>query len=219
LFYALYSPNISLKNTTNPYAFFIDLQELSVDNVEDAVFSWSKQWREYKALLNGNEKYNLSKLKKEKILPLTFLANESDFWKLWYGEFRNLFSENEAQKIEDYLKNIIDYQVHVLSIPLTERPEDIAILFERINRTGVKLSIFDLLTARLYKFINLRTEWENAFNEKYWLKQIASNDIKNTKIPYYIIQGLSLSKGMSIKARDIIKIDSSALNKATWKKQ
>ena len=218
LFYALYSPDIPLKNTTNPYAFFIDLQELTTDNFEDAVFSWSKQWREYKSLINGNGGYKLSELKKEKILPLTFLADESNFWKLWYGEFRNLFDENEAQKIENYLKNIIDYQVHVLSIPLTEKPEDIAILFERINRTGIKLSIFDLLTARLYKFINLRTEWENAFNEKYWLKQIASNDIKNTKIPYYIIQGLALSEGMSIKARDIIKIDSTTLNKTTWKK-
>ncbi len=218
LFYALYSPNIPLKITTNPYAFFIDLKKLSSNNVEDAVFSWSKQWREYKALLDENEEYNLSELKKEKILPLTFLANESNFWRLWYGEFRNLFSDNEAQKIENYLKNIIDYQVHVLSIPLTEKPEDVAILFERINRTGIKLSIFDLLTARLYKFINLRTEWESAFNEKYWLKQIASNDIKNTKIPYYIIQGLALSKGMSIKAREIIKIDSKILNKTTWKK-
>ena len=218
LFYALYSPDIPLKNTTNPYAFFIDLQELTTDNFEDAVFSWSKQWREYKSLINGNGDYKLSELKKDKILPLTFLADESNFWKLWYGEFRNLFDENEAQKIENYLKNIIDYQLHVLSIPLTEKPEDIAILFERINRTGIKLSIFDLLTARLYKFINLRTEWENAFNEKYWLKQIASNDIKNTKIPYYIIQGLALSEGMSIKARDIIKIDSTTLNKTTWKK-
>lgn len=218
LFYALYSPDIPLKNTTNPYAFFIDLQELCVDNIEDAVFSWSKQWREYKALLDGNGQYNLSELKKEKISPLTFLANESDFWKLWYGEFRSLFSEDDAQKIEYYLKNIIEYQVHVLSIPLTERPEDIAILFERINRTGIKLSIFDLLTARLYKFINLRTEWESAFNEKYWLKQIASNDIKNTKIPYYIIQGLALGKGMSIKAREVIKIDSTTLNKDSWQK-
>jgi len=218
LFYALYSPNIPLKNTTNPYSFFIDLEKLSVDNIEDAVFSWSKQWREFKALLDGIGKYNLSKLKNEKILPLTFLANESDFWKLWYSEFRNLFSEEEAQRIENYLKNIINYQVHILSIPLTERPEDIAILFERINRTGIKLSIFDLLTARLYKFINLRTEWENAFNGKYWLKQIASNDIKNTKIPYYTIQGLALSKGMSIKARDIIKIDSTTLNKESWEK-
>ena len=204
LFYALYSPDIPLKNTTNPYAFFIDLQKLTIDNIEDVVFSWSKQWREYKLLIDGTGDYKLSELKKEKILPLTFLADESNFWKLWYGEFRNLFDEDEAQKIENYLKNIIDYQVHVLSIPLTEKPEDIAILFERINRTGIKLSIFDLLTARLYKFINLRMEWENTFNEKYWLKQIASNDIKNTKIPYYIIQGLALSEGMSIKARDII---------------
>lgn len=216
LFYALYSPDIPLKNTTNPYAFFIVLQELSVDNIEDAVFSGSKQWREYKALLDRNSKYDLAKLKEEKILPLTFLADESYFWKLWYGEFRKLFDEDKAQKIENYLKNIIDYQVHVLSIPLTEKPEDIAILFERINRTGIQLSIFDLLTARLYKFINLRTEWENAFNKNYWLKQIASNDIKNTKIPYYIIQGLALSEGMSIKARDIIKIDSAILNKKSW---
>ena len=214
----MYSPDIPLKNTTNPYAFFIDLQKLTIDNIEDVVFSWSKQWREYKLLIDGTGDYKLSELKKEKILPLTFLADESNFWKLWYGEFRNLFDEDEAQKIENYLKNIIDYQVHVLSIPLTEKPEDIAILFERINRTGIKLSIFDLLTARLYKFINLRMEWENTFNEKYWLKQIASNDIKNTKIPYYIIQGLALSEGMSIKARDIIKIDSITLNKTTWKK-
>ena len=62
LFYVLYSPNIPLKNTTNPYAFFIDLQELSIDIIEDAVFSWSKRWREYKALLNWDGKYNLSKL-------------------------------------------------------------------------------------------------------------------------------------------------------------
>ncbi len=218
LFYALYSPDIPLKNTTNPYAFFINLEELSNDNLEDAIFSWSKQWREYKALLDGNGKYNSSELKKNKILPLTFLANESEFWKWWYGEFRGLFGEEKAQKIENYLKNIIDYHIHVLSIPLTEKPEDIAILFERINRTGIKLSIFDLLTARLYKFINLRTEWESAFNVKYWLKQIASNDIKNTKIPYYIIQGIALSKGIGIKARDIIKIDSATLNKETWKK-
>lgn len=166
----------------------------------------------------GKWKVYLIKIKTREDFTFNFfLAEESNFWKLWYSEFRNLFNENEAQKIENYVKNIIDYQVHVLSIPLTGKPEDIAILFERINRTGIKLSIFDLLTARLYKFINLRTEWENAFNEKYWLKQIASNDIKNTKIPYYIIQGLALSKGMSIKARDIIKIDSTTLNKTNWK--
>jgi len=218
LFYALYSPDIPLKNTTNPYAFFIDLQELCSDNIEDAVFSWSKQWREYKALLDRNGKYDLTKLKKEKILPLTFLADDDEFGDIWHEHFKGLFSTEEARKVKRYLDNLRHYEIHVLSIPLTEKPEDIVLLFERINRTGIKLSIFDLLTARLYKFINLRTEWESAFNEKYWLKQIASNDIKNTKIPYYIIQGLALSEGMSIKARDIMKIDSTILNKTSWKK-
>ena len=218
LFYALYSPDIPLKNTTNPYAFFIDLQELCSDNIEDAVFSWSKQWREYKALLNRNGKYDLTKLKKEKILPLTFLADDDEFGDIWHEHFKGLFSTEEARKVKRYLDNLRHYEIHVLSIPLTEKREDIALLFERINRTGIKLSIFDLLTARLYKFINLRTEWESAFNEKYWLKQIASNDIKNTKITYYIIQGLALSEGMSIKARDIMKIDSTILNKTSWKK-
>ncbi|ACR78784.1 GmrSD restriction endonuclease domain-containing protein [Kosmotoga olearia] len=216
LFYALYSPDIPLKNTTNPYAFFIDLQELCKDNIESAVFSWSKQWREYKALLDGNGKYILSELKKEKILPLTFLADDDEFGDLWHESFKSLFSREDARKVKGYLDHLRHYEIHVLSIPLTEKPEDIAILFERINRTGIKLSIFDLLTARLYKFINLRTEWETAFDKKYWLKQIASNDIKNTKIPYYIIQGLALGKGMSIKARDIIKIDSTILNKESW---
>jgi len=181
LFYALYSPDIPLKNTTNPYAFFVDLQELGVDNIEDAVFSWSKQWREYKTLLDGNGKYNLSKLKDEKILPLTFLADDDRFSDIWHEHFKVLFSKEIAKKIKGYLDNIRHYEIHVLSIPITEKPEDIAMLFERINRTGIKLSIFDLLTARLYKFVNLRTEWERAYEEKYLLKQIASNDIKKHK--------------------------------------
>ena len=217
LFYALYSPDIPLRNTSNPYVFFINLQELADGSFEDAVFSWSKRSREYELFVNDDGDYKLSELKSRKILPLTFLVDESGFWKHWYGEFRNLFDENKALRIENYLKNILNYQVYVLSIPLTEKPEDIAVLFERINRTGIKLSVFDLLTARLYKFVNLRTEWENAFNEKYLLRKLASNDVKNTKIPYYIIQGLALSKGMSTKARDIMRIDSTTLNEDTWK--
>ncbi|WP_456477851.1 GmrSD restriction endonuclease domain-containing protein [Geoglobus ahangari] len=216
LFYALYSPDIPLKNTTNPYVFFIDLQELCKDNIEDAVFSWSKQWREYKSLLDGNGKYNLRELTKRKILPLTFLSDDDEFGDLWHEHYKNLFSKEDAKKVKSYLDNLRHYEVHVLSIPLTEKPEDIAILFERINRTGIKLSIFDLLTARLYKFINLRTEWERTFNENYWIRQIASNDVKNTKIPYYVIQGLALSRGMGIKARDIMKIDSYVLNQTSW---
>jgi len=216
LFYTLYSPDIPLKNTANPYTFFLDLEELSNDNIEDSVFSWSREWRDYKALLNQEGKFDIDKLKEKKILPLTYLLVESRFWELWYGEFKENFDEKSGEKIVKYIKKILDYQINMLSIPLTEKPEDIAILFERVNRTGIKLSIFDLLTARLYKFINLREKWEVAFNDNYKIKELSLNDKKNTKIPYYFIQGLALSRDMSIKARDMIKIDDSILNSEQW---
>lgn len=216
LFYALYSPDIPLKNTANPYIFFLNLEELSNDNIEDSVFSWSREWRDYKSLLNQEEKFDINKLKERKLLPLTYLLDESQFWDIWHGGFKENFDEKNGKKIIKYIKNILGYQINMLSIPLTEKPEDIAILFERVNRTGIKLSIFDLLTARLYKFINLREKWEVAFNDNYKIKKLSLNDKKNTKIPYYFIQGLALSRDMSIKARDIIKIDDSILNSEQW---
>jgi len=216
LFYALYSPDIPLKNTANPYTFFLNLEEISNDNIEDSVFSWSREWRDYKALLNQEGKFDINKLKEKKILPLTHLLDESQFWDFWHGEFKKIFDEKSRNKVIKYIEKILDYQINMLSIPLTEKPEDIAILFERVNRTGIKLSIFDLLTARLYKFINLREKWEVAFNDNYKIKELSLNDKKNTKIPYYFIQGLALSRDMSIKARDIIKIDDSILNSEQW---
>jgi uncharacterized protein with ParB-like and HNH nuclease domain len=54
LFYTLYNPDCPLKNTANPYVFFLDLSELAKNNPDEAVFSWSKQFREYKNLLDEN---------------------------------------------------------------------------------------------------------------------------------------------------------------------
>lgn len=216
LFYALYSPDIPLKNTTNSYTFFLDLEEISNENIENSVVSWSRERRDYKALLNQEGKYDISKLQEKKLLPLTFLLDESHFWELWHGEFKKIFNQKNGERVIKYIKNILGYQINMLSIPLTEKPEDIAILFERVNRTGIKLSIFDLLTARLYKFINLREKWEIAYNKNYKIRKLSLEDIKNTKIPYYLIQGLALSRNISIKARDMIKIDDSILNDEQW---
>lgn len=216
LFYALYSPDIPLKNTANPYTFFLNLEEISNDNIEDSVFSWSREGRDYKALFNQEGKYDINKLKEKKLLPLTYLLDESQFWDFWHGGFKKNFDQKNGERIIKYIKNILGYQIKMLSIPLTEKPEDIAILFERVNRTGIKLSIFDLLTARLYKFINLREKWEVAFNDNYKIKELSLNDKKNTKIPFYFIQGLALSRDISIRARDIIKIDDSILNSEQW---
>ncbi len=215
MFYALYEPNIPLKNVTNPYRFFINIEELLKDNIDDAVFSWSVAWREYKSLLNEDGIYHYKTLKEEKILPISLL--KEDFSKLWFKKLREFdLSDEESEKIYSYIENILNYQVLTLEVSINEKPETIAVLFEKINRTGIKLSIFDLLTARLYKFLNLRGKWEESFENYENIKKISVNNKRDTTIPYYIIQSIALNNGLSIKAREMLKINENILNENIW---
>lgn len=217
IFYAIYEPNISLKNVSNPYRFFIDIEELLNDNIDDAVFSWSIDWREYKSLFDKNSNYDFNKLKEEMILPISLL--KEDFSKLWYKELKEFdLSDKESEKVFSYIENILKYQVLTLEVSISEKPETIAVLFEKINRTGIKLSIFDLLTARLYKFLNLREAWEKSFDKFENLKKISSYNKRDTTIPYYIIQSIALNNNLSIKARDMLKINEEHLNLKKWEK-
>ncbi len=214
-FYALYCPETSLKNVSNPYRFFIKIDELLNDNIDDAVFSWSNYYRKYKALLDEDGEYDMQVLRKEKLIPLSFL--KEDFTEIWYEYYKMDYSKDDGEKIRAYINNIIHYNVLTLDVPLGEKPETIAVLFEKINRTGVKLSVFDLLTARLYKFLNLREEWEKSFDEYANIRKFALDDKRDTKVPYYLIQAIALYEGLSIKARDMLKIDEKHINQKIWK--
>ena len=215
LFYVLYQPNFSLKNTSYPYRFFLDITKLLQDELEDAVFSWSIAWRGYKGLVGADGEYKLKSLIENKILPLSFL--KEDFSKRWYKDLKEYgLKDNESEKIYSYIKNIIDYQVLTLDVPVNTPAEKIAVLFERINRTGMKLSIFDLLTARLYKFINLRSLWEESFERSEFVRKFAI-DKRDTTTATYLLQALMLTSGYSsIKAKDMLRIDESVVNKDRW---
>ncbi|AAB98681.1 TPA: DUF262 domain-containing protein [Methanocaldococcus jannaschii] len=213
LFYAIYSPNFPLKNTTKPYAFFIDLNKLVEDDIDNSVFSLSKDCRQYKALLNEDNSFDIEKLKEKRFFPLTFLSNSNKFYKIWYKHFSEIFPE----EVFNYMHNILEYKVPTLILGLSynDKPEQVVVLFERINKTGIKLSPYDLLVARFYKFIKLREKWAEAFENNIRIKNFAG-DVEDTKVPYMFIQALALSKGMSIKSRDLIKIDNSILNDESW---
>ena len=223
LFYAIYSPDIPLKNTERPYAFFIDLQKLAEDDIDEAVFSHPKDHMFYKNLLDGRTSFDTEKLKESKVITLALFQDISTFNKLWYKEFNNLFDNETAEKVKAYLDNIFSYDVITLSLSTSfnEEPDKIVVLFERLNRTGVRLSTYDLLVARMYKFMKLREEWERLFNDSnnyQNIRKLASYEIENTDVPFSFIRALVLSKEKSIKDRDLIKIDSKILNKEEWKR-
>jgi len=214
VFYALYEPNIPLKNVKNPYSFFINIQSLLNDDIESSVFSWSKKSREYKSVFDFEKKdYINTRLLEEQIIPMSLLIG--DFTEVWYGVFKQHYSTEDGSKIRAYVKNVMDYKVLTLDVPLGEKPANIAVLFERINRTGVKLSIFDLLVARLYKYLNLREKWETLFDKENIIQKYAL-DKRNNQIPHYFLQSLALKNGLSIKSRDMLKIDEKIINNENW---
>lgn len=214
LFYALYSPDYPLRNSSYPYAFFIDLEKLAKDDIENAVFSISKNSREFKSLLDKNGNFNTEELRKRKWLPLTFLMDSPRRLNKYLESVFD--SEEIIDKIWNYLeKKILEYQVHVFYLHRAN-PEDVIILFERLNKTGIRLSTYDLLVARMYKFIKLKEKWKEALSNNLYIARLAENNEENTKIPYMIIQAIVLSKGFGIKSRELMKIDERVLNEEEW---
>ena len=213
LLYALYSPDYPLRNSSYPYAFFLDLEKLAKDDTENAVFSISKNSREFRMLLDKNGNFNVEELKRRKWLPMTFLVKSSRKLNKYLESVFD--SEEIIDKIWSYLERIFDYQVHVSYLYKAD-PEDVVTLFERLNKTGIRLSTYDLLVARMYKFIKLKEKWKEALSNNLYIAKLAENNEENTKIPYMIIQAIALSKGFGIKSRELIKIDEKILNEKEW---
>src|SRR5690606_2384151 len=115
-----------------PYAFFISIRALINDDIENSVFSTSKVWRDYKSLKNDKDEFKMELLVKDEIIPLTFLAQ--DFTEIWYEYYKPSYSKEDDKKVRDYIKNITAYKTLTLDVPINEKPENIAVLFERINR-------------------------------------------------------------------------------------
>jgi Protein of unknown function DUF262 len=69
-----------------------------------------------------------------------------------------------------WIKTIDDYRFPVVTLSSDTEPDALCTIFETLNRTGVKLSVFELLTARFWpKNINLRALWiKRAKNTKFW---------------------------------------------------
>jgi len=85
----------------------------------------------------------------------------------------------------------------------TTSPSAVCTIFETLNRTGVKLSVFDLLAARFWpEDVRLRELWEEA-QEEYPV--IADFEVD----PYYVLQAISIftaSAAASCKRGDVLKM-------------
>ncbi len=153
LFYVLYEPPIHLKNTKNPYRFFFRLDRALDAEPEDAVYGISQVDRRRMAEME-------QLVQAHRAIPFSLLRDASQFYRWFYNEQKYLQSDKDRAVIEAFYHRFQNLMVPVVALSPEAGKDNIVNIFERINRTGVTLSLFDLAVARLYlKGVLLRDLW------------------------------------------------------------
>lgn len=192
--------------------YFINLKKMMAGaDFEDCIFNLKSNHSKVKAYEQLEVQAN------EQILPLDVLKGGSGEYSRWVRKIaRRQSSEADRIKLEDqldgidyWIQTIDDYKFPVVTLTDATTAEAVCTIFETLNRTGVKLSPFELLTARFWhQGLNLRQLWAEA-KEKYPILEDFYID------PYYVLQIVSLvSKSKpSCKRMDVLALEKDAIDK------
>lgn len=194
------------------HRFYINLNDLMADSdFEEAIFNVRAKTRRAKKL------DELETQAEELILPLSVIKSGAGGFFQWSNKVtHSLEAEKRVQMLDSlnklhelWFQTIDDYNFPVVTLSSKTKPSALCTIFETLNRTGVKLSVFELLTARFWPDnIRLRELWEKACNDHSII-----NDFNVD--PYYVLQAISLAsrKNPSCKRSDVLNLESNDILK------
>lgn len=199
------------------HKFFVDLELLLKDkDFEECIFHMRS--------LKADRKHGtIEKQAKNLILPLEIIYGIAGGFFRWMDdilEIRDLAKEGTSglrkqlrELYAKWIEPIEHYEFPVVTLSTKTNADAVCTIFETLNRTGVKLSVFELLTARFWrKDVNLRALFDDA------KKQYSSIDDFEID-PYYILQMASLlnpHKAPSCKRSDLLLELTPELIKNNW---
>lgn len=146
----------------------------------------------------------------ELVLPLSVLQGGAGKFTKWSRAVARSLSDTDRIALEDALDGIEeqwisvidDYRFPVVTLSESTEPAALCTIFETLNRTGVKLSVFELLTARFWPHdVNLRTLWDATCAEDPVIAEFQVD-------PYYMLQAIALAsrKAPSCKRSDVLNL-------------
>jgi len=192
LFYVLYEPDIPLRWTVYPYRFFLRLDLALQGDIEEAAVGISiKDRRRMSEMLRLVRAYQA--------VPFSLLRDSGRFYRWLYNEQNAWHGEALRQLDEDLYQRFEKFMVPVVALSQDTGKANIVNIFERINRTGVNLSLFDLAVARLYlKEIRLRDLWED-FERQY---ETVTKVVK----PEFLLKVIALMQGKEPRKRNLLDV-------------
>jgi hypothetical protein len=193
------------------HRYYLDLRQL-IDGAdfEDAVFHVRANSREARSY------DDFEKQARDLVMPLGVLKKGASEFFRWAHEVGKVASTTLPSDVEEklhvlwkkWIQTIDDYKFPVVTLADTTTADAICTIFETLNRTGVKLTVFELLTARFYpKGVKLRDLWAKAVNDQPIIAEFAID-------PYYLLQIVSMivREHPSCKRSDVLNLSASAIN-------
>lgn len=172
------------------HRFYLNLAGLERgEDLEDCAF--------YMRAEDGDRQYGtLEQQAKALVFPLARVFGTAGAFSQWQNEVLRsrggdaaaiLDLQERLTRLHDlWINPIEEYDFPMVSLNEETSGPAVCMIFETLNRTGVKLSVYDLLTARFWpKDFNLRQQWEDARDEFPILEEFEVD-------PYYILQVIAL---------------------------
>jgi hypothetical protein len=163
-----------------PYVYAVDIAALedgSVDVLDEGVYSFPRE--EWDRRYRGAEWTETAGL-----VPFYALASPSAYF-AWRDAMvasapaseRDTLASRLSGLYRDSLETVSRYKFPAVLVPSTLEPTAVARIFERVNKTGLRLSAFDLVVARVYQpNWNLREEWERARSQSALIEAFLGDD-------------------------------------------
>lgn len=151
---------------------------------------------------------------KNKIIPFYELKTPSDFF-FWRDELLDLIADQEERSLakreitEFYSRKI--YRLHEYSFPAVVldrelEPAAIARIFERVNKSGMRLNAFDLMVAKTFtEEWNLRDKWQEMQEDFPHLSIFFGDD----GMP--ILQSISLLKREDLRQAAVLQVPAQSI--------
>ena len=215
LHYVFAAPAIPLRWTKYPYRFFLDLRKVTEGQYEEAISS--DRADSVDGRLDRQTQFETL------VIPFT----EIETWDDWLNAYeRWLVNRDREAYFNQYfdidkpawgaaIGRIREFLVPTIEIPKipaddSARIAEVCAIFEKMNSTGVRLSVYDLLTARLYKYeidgdrIDLHKLWEQAVQDHDLLNQYSGGVPDEYGV--YVLRTIAMLRGLDVKSATLINL-------------
>jgi hypothetical protein len=197
------------------HRYFIHLGGmLAGQDLEDCVF--------YERQKRAQRKYGKIEQQAESLtFPFALLFGEGGGFEDWLdrvlekraeqGDERKELKKRIRDLRDRWIRPVEEYEFPMVSLSEETSSAAVCTIFETLNRTGVKLSVFDLLAARFWPVdVRLRDMWEQAQDD---FPIISDFEVD----PYYVLQAIALvtAKAPSCKRSDVLEMSVAQIS-AGW---